>query len=141
MCRDRTLVGQRLSIYWGGDQSWYSGKVFGCRKGKEFKVVYDDGETSWESADMQIGVRFLDAKPTPARKPVVTERKSKYPSAEEIQEWKVLTFINSEPYEPSDIRLTGEQPPRIALRDFPRVRPRCGKRLGAQAEPGRQTAA
>ena len=127
MCRDRTLVGQRLSIYWGGDQSWYTGRVTECRRGRQFKVQYDDGETSWESVEVQIGVRFLDA---PAKRPAAAPRapkekrkaivKAKHNDTpvEEIQEWKVLNFINSEPYEPSDIRLTGEQPPRIALRDF-----------------------
>ena len=54
MCRDRTLIGQRLAVYWGGDQSWYNGRVVECRHGKEFKIVYDDGEMSWESVFVEL---------------------------------------------------------------------------------------
>ena len=97
-CKDRTLEGKRLSVYWGGDRNWYHGTVLECRPGK-FKMLYDDGEMSWETTSVQIGVRFLD-------------------DLAEDQPWRVLTFLNSEPYEASKLRLTGETPPRIALFDF-----------------------
>ena len=87
-CKDRTLEGKRLSVYWGGDRNWYHGTVLECRPGK-FKMLYDDGEMSWETTSVQIGVRFLD-------------------DLAEDQPWRVLTFLNSEPYEASKLRLTGE---------------------------------
>ena len=114
MCDDSTLEGRRLSVYWGGDQSWYNGRVVQCRPGK-FKIVYDDGEMSWESCSMQIGIKFLEP---PAAQRSEGAAASAAKKEAEIEEWKVLTFINSEPYEPSDLRLTGEKPARIALHDF-----------------------
>ena len=40
MCADGSLEGQRLAVYWGGDDTWYEGKVVQALPDK-FKVFYD----------------------------------------------------------------------------------------------------
>lgn len=39
-------VGQRVTIYWAGDKTWYEGTIVGSRAHSHL-IRYDDGETKW----------------------------------------------------------------------------------------------
>lgn len=134
MCKDCSLKGQRLSVYWGGDQSWYEGRVIQCTPTK-FRVLYDDGETSWEDVAMQIGVKFIASAPSGRHQQGkgtvshrVTGRKRSArdvvsPKAEETwaESWRVIHFSSSSHQSEScvPLRVTAEKPvARISLRDF-----------------------
>jgi hypothetical protein len=105
MVGDGSLVGRRVKLFWGGDDTWYGGTVQQCRDGL-FQLEYDDGEMSWENIDGQVGVHLLAAPQlvrsvdaNPAQPP---------PGAADF----ALSFGAKR------LRLTWHTPPRIALRDF-----------------------
>eukprot|EP01052_Picozoa_sp_SAG31_P050787 SAG31_NODE_11754_length_1001_cov_0.957871_1_plen_310_part_10 len=99
MCNDGSLTGRRLSLYWGGDHAWYSGTVLSCG-GDTFQLRYDDREISWENVDAQVGIR-LHANADP-----------------NLLQQKLLAVNITLRFGLSELRVTGDAPPRIALKDF-----------------------
>ena len=64
------LCGERVSVFWGGDNKWYAGVITKLDEQRDFvTVLYDDGEVidhTLSTAELQLGEPPLARAPPPA---------------------------------------------------------------------------
>ena len=129
MCNDGSLAGRRLSLYWGGDDKWYSGMVLACDNSL-FQVRYDDNEVTWENVDAQVGARLhrerdLEqlAELPASQSGVAGETTLYFGNSGEETPFRALPLLSYQRLMPfacatAALRVTGHLMPRIGLKGF-----------------------